>query len=153
MDSIAFSPSSWSNLTIYGSQSSFGTISFRSHPPTLILVFANLNREIDLTFRSLNFCIGSLGSLRLSDMIYLGPSASKTTATTTLESSVGSSSEVKLLVIIKPVESEGNLANPLDEILYNLNFKDESDLPHQIGGSEENFHCNSYFNSKEEFTS
>jgi hypothetical protein len=80
MDSMAFSPSSRSNLTIDGSQISFGNVSFQPHPPTLILVFANLNREMDLTFRSLSFCVGSLGSLCLSDPIYSGLLASKTIA-------------------------------------------------------------------------
>jgi hypothetical protein len=80
MDSTAFLPSSQSNLTIVESHISFGNVSFRPHPPTLILVFANLNREMDLTFKSLSFCVGSLGSLRLSDLIYSGLSASKTVA-------------------------------------------------------------------------
>jgi hypothetical protein len=95
MDSMTFSPSSWSNLMIDRNHISFGTIDFLPHPPTLVPVFANLEWEMDLMFRSLNFRFRSLGSLRHSDPIYSGPPASKTVATATLESSVGSSSEAK----------------------------------------------------------
>jgi hypothetical protein len=107
---------------------------------------------MDLMFRSLSFHVGFLGSLCLLDSIYSGPSASKTASATTLESSVGSSSEVESPVSIKHAESKGNLADPLNEISYNLDFKDESDLPCQIGGSKENLDCNSYFNSEEDLT-
>jgi hypothetical protein len=35
---------------------------------------------------------------------------------------------------------------------YNLDFKEVSDLPRQIGGSEDNFDYNSNFDSEEDFT-
>jgi hypothetical protein len=54
-----------SNSTIVGIQIWFGTIDFQPHPPTLILVFTHLDREMDLTIRSLNYCAGSQGSVRL----------------------------------------------------------------------------------------
>jgi hypothetical protein len=54
-----------------------------STPPTLDPGFANLNQEMDLTIESFNFCIGSLGSIRLSDPISLGSSTGKSAATTT----------------------------------------------------------------------
>jgi hypothetical protein len=84
---------------------------------------------MDLTIGSINFCIGSLGTLRLSDLTYSGPSVEKTAAVATLESSTSSSSEVNSLVNIKPVECKGDLVDPLDEILQNLTFDDTSDLP------------------------
>jgi hypothetical protein len=40
---------------------------FQLHPPTLTPVFASLDQEMDLTIGSLNFRVGSLGSIRLSD--------------------------------------------------------------------------------------
>jgi hypothetical protein len=88
MDSTTFSPSSKSNLKIDGNQITFGTIDFQSHPPTLAPVFANLDQEMDLMFGSFNFRVGSLGSLRLSDPIPLGPSTRKTTAAATPEASI-----------------------------------------------------------------
>jgi hypothetical protein len=111
---------------IDGSQICFGTVGFRPQLPTRIMVFANIDREMDLTFRSLNFCVGSQGSLLLLDLIYLGRSVDKTIATTISKSS---SSEAHSPVSIKPVESEGDLANLLDEISYKLDFEDVSDLP------------------------
>jgi hypothetical protein len=74
----AFSLSTNSNLKVDGNQISFGTIDFQPHPPTLTPVFANLDQEMDLTFGSLNFCIGSLDSILLSDLTKLGPSAEET---------------------------------------------------------------------------
>jgi hypothetical protein len=70
-----------SNSTIDGGQIFFGTIDFRPHPPTLLPVFANFDREIDLMIGSLSFCIGSRGSFRLSYPIYSGLSAGKCAAT------------------------------------------------------------------------
>jgi hypothetical protein len=58
---------------------------------------------------SFNFRVGSLGSLRLSDLIYSGPSTSKTIVAATSETSVGSSSEANSSVSIKPVESGKNI--------------------------------------------
>jgi hypothetical protein len=78
---------------------------------------------MDLTIRSFNFCIGSLGTLRLSDPILLGPLANKpTTAVATSSTSVNSSSEANLSVSIKSVESRGNIVDLLDGIKENFNF-------------------------------
>jgi hypothetical protein len=52
---------------IDGNQITFGTVDFQQHPPTLVSVFARLDQEMDLTIGSFNFCVGSLGSLCLSD--------------------------------------------------------------------------------------
>jgi hypothetical protein len=82
---------------------------------------------MDLTIGSFNFRVGSVGSLRLSDPIYLGPSASKTAATITLETFVGSSSEANSPVSVKPAESKRNIIDKLDEVMENLNFKESSD--------------------------
>jgi hypothetical protein len=105
---------------------------------------------MDLTIGSLNLCIGSLGSLCLSDPIYLGPSASKTVAATTLKTSVGSSSEANSSVNIKPTESKRNIIYELDKIMENLVFKESSDQS-DVGISEENSHSVSNY-SEEDFT-
>jgi hypothetical protein len=83
-----------SNLKVNGNLIPFGTVDFQPHPPTLTPVFVSLDQEMDLTFGSLNFYIGSLGSIRLSNPTKSGPSAEKTVIAAISESSVGSSSEV-----------------------------------------------------------
>jgi hypothetical protein len=115
MSLVVLSTPPRSNSTIDGSQIYFGTIGFRPHPPTLISIFAKFDQETDLMIRSLNFCVGSQGSFRLSDPIYSSLLIVKSAAATMLASSVGSSSEVNSLVSIsdKPTKSEGDLANYL----------------------------------------
>jgi hypothetical protein len=62
------------------------------------------NQEMELTFGSLSFHIGPLGSTRLSDPTKSGPSASKTKRITASLSSVGSSSEVNSSVSLTATE-------------------------------------------------
>jgi hypothetical protein len=95
MNSTAFLLLANSNSKVDGNQISFGTVDFQLHPSTLTPVFASLDQEMDLTIRSLNFCVGSLGSTRLSDSTKSDPSAGKTGTIAISESRVGSSSEVK----------------------------------------------------------
>jgi hypothetical protein len=52
-----------------------------------------MDQDMDLTIGSLNFRIGSLGSIRLSDPAKPDPSASEDKTVAMSESSVGSSSE------------------------------------------------------------
>jgi hypothetical protein len=94
MNSTLFSLPANSNPKVDGNHISFGTIDFQPHPPTLTLFFTSLDQEMDQTFRSLNFRVGSLGSVRLSDPTKSGPSAGKTAIAAMSESSVSSSSEV-----------------------------------------------------------
>jgi hypothetical protein len=61
MNSMAFSLPANSNSKVDGNQISFGTVDFQPHQPTLTLIFASLDQEMDLTIGSLNFCVGSLG--------------------------------------------------------------------------------------------
>jgi hypothetical protein len=74
---------------------------------------------------SLNFHVGSLGSVCLSDPIELGSLAGRTTIAATLEASVGSSSEVNSLVSIKP--RRGDTVQELRELMKNLNLEETSD--------------------------
>jgi hypothetical protein len=94
MNSTAFSLSANNNSNVDGNQISFGTVDFQPHPPTLNPVFGSLDQEMDLMIGSLNFHVGSLGSIRLLDPMELDLSAGKTTTMAISESSVGSSSEV-----------------------------------------------------------
>jgi hypothetical protein len=91
---MAFSLLANINSKVNGNQISFGTIDFQLHPPTLMPIFASLDQEMDLTIGSLNFRVGSLGLIRLSDSMKSDPSANKTVTIAMSESSVGSSSEV-----------------------------------------------------------
>jgi hypothetical protein len=62
---------------------------------------------MDLTIGSLNFRVGSLGSIRLSDSAKSDPSASETKTITMSESSVGSSSEANSPVSFATAENAG----------------------------------------------
>jgi hypothetical protein len=53
-----------------------------------------MDEDMDLTNGSLNFCVRSLGSIRLLDPTKMGPSASESKTVPMMESSEGSSSEV-----------------------------------------------------------
>jgi hypothetical protein len=93
MNSTAFLLLANSSPEVDGNQISFGTIDFQPHPPNFTPIFESLDQEMDLTIGSLNFCVGSLGSIRLSDPVKPDPSASDTKTIAMSKSSVGSSSE------------------------------------------------------------
>jgi hypothetical protein len=125
MNSTVFSSLANSNPEVDENQISFGTIDFQPHPTSLTLVFASLDQEMDLTIRSLNFCIRSLGSIRLSDLAKPDPSASKTKTIAMSESSVGSSSEVNSSVSFETMENTGRKITELDETMENLDIEDQ----------------------------
>jgi hypothetical protein len=105
MNSMAFLLSSKSNSKIDRNQIAFVAVDFQPHPPTLALIFANLDQEVDPTIRSFNFHVGSLGSVRLSDPINSGLSAGKAAVVAALETLVGSSSKINSLsVSLKPTK-------------------------------------------------
>jgi hypothetical protein len=107
MNSTSFLFPANNNSKVDGNQISFGTIDFQPHPPTLTPVFASLDQEMDLIIGSLNFHVGSLGSIRLSDSMKSDPSARKTATIAMSESSVGSSSEVNSPVSFATTENIG----------------------------------------------
>jgi hypothetical protein len=72
MTLTACSPPSKNNSKIDGNQVTFGAVDFQPHPPTLAPVFANLDQEMDLMIGSFSFRVGSLGYVRLSDLINIG---------------------------------------------------------------------------------
>jgi hypothetical protein len=82
---------------------------------------------MDLMIESFNFRFGSLGSLRLLDLIPSGLLAGKTVVAATLGTSVGSSSEVNSPVSIKPTKSKRNTIEELDKIMENLDLKESSE--------------------------
>jgi hypothetical protein len=94
MNLMAFSPFANSNPEVDEIQIPFGTVDFQPHQSNFTQVFESMDQDMDLTIGSLNFCVGSLGSIRLSDPAKPGPSASESKTMAMSESSEGSSSEV-----------------------------------------------------------
>jgi hypothetical protein len=86
----------------------FRTVDFQPHQSSFTQVFESMDQDIDLTIGSLNFRVGSLGSIRLSDPAKSGPSASELKTVAMSESSEGSSSEVNSPVSLAEVE-EGKI--------------------------------------------
>jgi hypothetical protein len=119
---MAFSLLANSNSKVDGNQISFGTVDFQPYPPAFTPVFAILDQKMDLTFRSLNFRVGVLGSICLSDPTKLDPSAGKTATTAKSESSAGSSSEVNSPVNFTTTGNIEDTIEELDEIMENLNL-------------------------------
>jgi hypothetical protein len=122
MNSMPFSLLSNSNSKIDGNQITIGAVDFQPHPPTLAVVFASLDQEMDLIIGSLNFCVGSLGSVRLSDPINLGPLVGKTASVARSETSVGSSSEINSPVNFNPTKNIKSIVEELDKIMENLDL-------------------------------
>jgi hypothetical protein len=104
---------------------------------------------MDLTIGSFNFCVGSLGSLRLSDPILSGLSAGKSAAAKILETSVSSSSKVNSPASGKPAKSKRNIVNELDKIMENLNLKESLDYS-DMESEGNSFSISNY--SEEDFT-
>jgi hypothetical protein len=122
MNSTVFSLSPNSNSKIDGNQITFGAVDFQLHPPTLTPIVENLDQEIDLTIGSLNFRVGSMGTIFLSDPTNSGPSAGKTVSMARSESSVGSSSEVNSPFSLKTTQNIEDIVEELNEIMENLDL-------------------------------
>jgi hypothetical protein len=73
------------------------------------------NQKMELTIESLSFYVGPSGSTRLLDPAESGPLANKAKSTTLYGSSVGSSSEVNLLVSFATTENTKKELKKLDE--------------------------------------
>jgi hypothetical protein len=129
MNSTAFSLSTNSNSKINGNQVTSEAVDFQPHPPILTPVFASLEQEMDLTIGSLNFRIGSLGTIRLSDLTKSGPSEGKTASAAMSESSVSTSSEVNSPVSVTPTENIEDTIEELNKIMENLDLGESSGIP------------------------
>jgi hypothetical protein len=80
---------------------------------------------MDLTIGSLNFRVGSLGSIYLSNPAKPDPSAGETKTIAMSESSVGSSSEVNSPVSFTIAENIGGKIEELDKTMENLDLGDQ----------------------------
>jgi hypothetical protein len=107
MNSTAFSLLANSSPEVDENQISFGIIDFQPHPSNSTPIFESMDHDIDLTIESLNFRVGSLGLIRLSDPTKPDPSASEAKTIAMSESSVGSSSEANLPVSLATAEITG----------------------------------------------
>jgi hypothetical protein len=94
MNLMAFSLLANNSSEVDENEISFGTVNFQPHPSNFTPIFESMDQDMDLTIGSLNFRVGSLGSIRLSDPAKPGPSASESKTVAVSESLVGSSSEV-----------------------------------------------------------
>jgi hypothetical protein len=106
MNSTAFSPLANSNPEVDKIQISFGTIDFQPHQSNFMQMFESVDQDMDLTIGSLNFHVGSLGLIRLSDPAKPRPSASESKTVAMSESSEGYSSEVNSPVSFAEIETE-----------------------------------------------
>jgi hypothetical protein len=121
MNSTAFLLLANNNPKVDEIQIPFGTIDFQPHKSSFTQVFESMDQDMDLTIGSLNFRVGSLGLIRLSDPAKPGPSASELKIVAMSESSDGSSSEVNSPVSLAETE-EGKIAGG-DETMENLDLE------------------------------
>jgi hypothetical protein len=77
MNLMAFSLLANSNPEVDEIQIPFGTVDFQPHQSSFTQVFESMNQDMDLMIGSLNFHVGSLSSICLSDPAKPGPSASE----------------------------------------------------------------------------
>jgi hypothetical protein len=84
-----------------------------------------MDQDTDLTIGSLNFHVGSLGLICLSDLAKPDPWASEAKTTAMSESSVGSSSEANSPVSFATAEIIGEKITELDETMENLDLGDQ----------------------------
>jgi hypothetical protein len=120
MNSTAFSPLANSNPEVDEIQIPFGTINFQPHQSNFTQVFESMDEDMDLMIGSLNFRIGSLGLIRLSDPMKTGLSASESKTVPMAESSEGSSSEVNSPVSFTEAEERKIVEGDENMIFFDL---------------------------------
>jgi hypothetical protein len=123
MNSMAFLPLANSNPEVDEIQIPFGTIDFQPHQSNFTQVFESMDQDMDLTIGSLNFRVGSLGSIRLSDPAKTGPLASESKTVAMSESSEGSSSAVNSPVSFAETETEEREIAEGDETMENFDLE------------------------------
>jgi hypothetical protein len=122
MNSTAFSLSANNNSQVDEIQIPFRTVDFQPHQSSFTQVFESMDQDMDLTIGSLNFRVGSLGSIRLSDPMKTDPSASEPKTVAMSESSEGSSSKVNSPVSLLAKAKEGKIAGG-DETMENYDIE------------------------------
>jgi hypothetical protein len=125
MNSTAFLLSANNKSEVDENQIPFGTIDFQPHQSNFTPIFESMDQDMDLTIRSLNFRIGSLGSIRLLDPVLPDPSASEAKTAAMSESSMGSSNEVNSPVSFAATEIEEGKIAEVDETMENFDLGDQ----------------------------
>jgi hypothetical protein len=126
MNSMTFSLSTNNNPEVDEIQIPFRTVDFQPHQSSFAQVFKSMGQDMDLTIRNLNFHVGSLGSIHLSDLMKPGPSASESKTVAMSKSSEGSSSEVNSPVSLAKAE-EGKIAGgneTMENFQLEVHFED-----------------------------
>jgi hypothetical protein len=123
MNSTAFPLLANNNPEVDEIQIPFGTVDFQPHQSSFTQVFESMDQDMDLTIGSLNFRVGSLGSIHLSDPAKPDPSATKSKTETMSESSEGSSSEVNSPVSSMEIEAETKEFIEGDETMGNFDLE------------------------------
>jgi hypothetical protein len=121
MNLTAFPLSANSNPQVDEIWIPFGTVDFQPHQSSFAQAFESMGQDVDLTIGSLNFRVGSLGSIHLSDPTKLDPSASEPEIVAMSESSEGSSSEVNSPISLAE-EEERKIAEG-DETMENFDLE------------------------------
>jgi hypothetical protein len=106
MNSTVFSLLPNSNPEVDKNQISFRLVDFEPPQSNFTPIFKSMDQDMDLTIGSLNFHVGSLGSIHLSDPVKPDPSASESKTVAMSESSEGSSSEVNSPVSFAETEQK-----------------------------------------------
>jgi hypothetical protein len=125
MNSMAFSLLANISSEVDKNQISFRTVDFQPHPSNFTPVFESMDQDMDLTIGSLNFRVGSLGSICLSDPVKPDPSASEDKTVAISESSVGSSSEANSPISFAVTEIAGGKISEVDETMEKLDLGDK----------------------------
>jgi hypothetical protein len=125
MNSAAFLLLANSSSEVDENQISFRTVDFRPHPSNFTPIFEGMDQDMDLTIASLNFYVGSLGSIRLSDPAKPDLSASEDKTIAIFESSVGSSSDANSSVSFATTEIAGGKIVEVDKTMENLDLGDQ----------------------------
>jgi hypothetical protein len=112
MNLMTFLPFSNSNSEVDEIQIPFGTVDFQPYQSNFMPIFESMDQDMDLTIGSLNFRVGSLGSIRLLDPTKPGLSASESKTVAMSESSEGSSSEVNSPVSFAATEISQKATKP-----------------------------------------
>jgi hypothetical protein len=121
MNSTAFSLLANNNPQVDEIQIPFGTIDFQPHQSSFSQVFESMDQNMELTIRSLNFHVRSLGLIRLLDPTKMGSSTSEPETVAISESSECSSSEVNSPVSVTEAE-KGKIAEG-DETMENFDLE------------------------------
>jgi hypothetical protein len=123
MNSTTFSPLANSNPEVDENHISFGIVDFQPHQSNFTPIFESMDQDMDLAIGSLNFRVGSLGSIRLSYLAKPDSSARESKTIAMSESSEGSSSKVNSPVSFTEIETEERKIVEGNETMENFDLE------------------------------